>query len=416
MSWLASVFGINGPSAADRLRDMYTQTSPMQQVLDGLKASGGFTLSDYVQAASEQGYTGEEIANLSGADVRGMVIDEAGIKQLREVWPAASEMDQPLNLTGANITGCVFKPASTVNHVMFDQVSVEDAKMQHLHFDGFSQEGACVAVDHCDMSFFSVSGEADRARFMQFDFSGTVAQGGNVANSAYTSISAHPSDDGVPANLSGLNATSARALHIDAQGVDLNGAHFTGATFGPDTSMVNCNLIGADFSGATMHDVDLSGSRLWGADLSGVELSKLTLDGAEIRPVDLHGALYHGQVVGTDIDPAEVMSAVGMHEPNKNIDHILLRVEQQTARLDNKAHSEAASETQQDLSGTDQLLTAMMQAQQAMGQCGIQRTESDVAHDADLLVTGAINSAQLNETNCHRVDHSEEWARGPVQV
>ena len=430
-----SGYGSSG-SRFDHALQAEAAPNPMQEFVDELRLmhrrdGAELTLSNLFCHAQQrfalQGLAAEDIgpalANMSGCDVRGMVMDQAGVDYLRDIWADAS--DQPVDLRGANMNGCIFRPASTVNGILIDAVTVgRSTTMQHLSFDGFN-EGAHLQLGEADVSFFAVSGEANHAHHMVMEFEGTKAEGANIANSRYTKITARQSDEGRATNLSGLEATNARALKIDAVGCELSGARFAQASFAPGTQMTNCNLIAADFSGAIMSGVDLSGSRLSGAHFHGVDITNVALANAELRPQDLEGALYQGQLVGTDIAADKVMQEMGINAAAENVYTYIDTVEQVVERLD-RVRADGADQPElaapisdmgaiarEDfmadmhvenipLCETDEFIQLIVRTHGKMQ--GVQQTQNDM-----IKANNEHTLADNHEANRHKVDHSEEY-------
>lgn len=422
MGLLGRLFGgdnIEDLGAAYRV-DGHADDTLMEEIIADFRASGqDFTLDNLMEYGSQRlvnmGIPPEEVgptlADLAGQDLRGMTFNQEGIDRLREIWPDAP--DQPLKLIGADIRDGVFQPASTVNHVIFDEVTVaKSTDLRGLSFEGFSDESAKVSVGAVDMSGFSVSGDGDHARHMVLEFAGTTARDGNIANSRFTRIEAGPAPDGSPSDLSGLQAENARAFSIHAEpGTDLSDAQFAGATFAPGSRMAGADLRGAHFDGAVLKELDLSHAQLQGASFHGVELGEVDLRGAQLGEAELQGALYNGQVIGQDISAQDVIAAAGIDAGGE-------QPQRRDARSggivsDDRALTTAMAEmsmTQPQIP-QDNWAQALAQAASAISPVARQVSYSPTAEEPDVA---EISSSAEHQIAQHTIDHSEQYVRAQV--
>lgn len=379
------ISGMSPQRVAARWDVAQREQNPMTPVIAewrGLTQNESF--SSLVEFALQRGIAPDAIGNLQGQDLSGVTFDEAGVSRLREVWPEAP--DQPLDLRGANLDGVTFRPASTVNHIIIDEVTVGlNTSLKNITFEGFSDEVARAQFGTHDVSGFTVTGAGDHARHMQLTFEGTNAQNGNIANSRFTSIEARAGAGGEVPDLSGLQAHNARALTMDVAGAQLNEADFSGATFAPGSRINSTNLIGTNFEGAKLGDLDLSGSAIRDANLTNVDLTHVNLRGVSIDAASLQGALYRGQVVGEQLSPEDVAKETGI-------------------TLSAAQPHPSAEKTAATTQGTDSLMCALMQAHSALAGCSVVRTASDREHDADPLGEG-VGLAANHEIHRERVEH-----------
>jgi hypothetical protein len=99
--------------------------------------------------------------------------------------------------------------------------------------------------------------------------------------------------EGVRANLSGANLSSADLSGANLSGADLRSANLSGANLS-SADLSGANLSGANLSGANLSSADLSGANLSGANLSSADLSGANLRGANLSSANLSGANLSG--------------------------------------------------------------------------------------------------------------------------
>lgn len=234
------------------------------------------TIAALWETGKQQGLHPQQIADLSGQDLRGFTFTQKDLDALRN---AAGSPSMQLNLKGANICDTVFHPASTFNGVIIDECTIADTNMQNLHFVGLSGEQANLdfsGVSGLDVSGLTVSGaKADSpARNVNISLNDACATDMQLGDSRLLTLSAND------CNMDGLNAAGARALKLDVQGGSLQGANFEGASFAP---------------GSCVHRADLRGASFAGADVS-----ELSLTGSHMNAQGLIGAYYKGTAITTE--------------------------------------------------------------------------------------------------------------------
>lgn len=403
-------------------------TNPMQAVLDalaGTQKSGSLNL-DMVYDKADVMYpdmSPQEMVNFSGCDMSGITITQTAIDRQRE---RSGDPDLCLNFRDANISGCVFKPASTFAGVLIDQTTVSrSTEATNVTFDGLSDHQTDLSLPKGNWSRFAIKGAGEATPANQVNLTveaGATACCGDITGSRYTKLGA------VNADMSGLNASGARGMAVDVVGGRLNGADFSNCSIAPD-SRISADLIGANFAGAVLGDLDLSGSRLVGANLEGVDLTNVNLDGAIVRPEDLIGAaskeldetgkpvgeamtitaadidqfLQNRKEVGQDIKPQSNETVIKTQVGDKIIQGagVVDAVKQEVAAIrqsgDRVTPAKQPTQTTQEISTceVDGLINALCQVNAEMAKGGICRTLGGDEH----------NVGQQHQTAVHQRDH-----------
>lgn len=409
--------------------------SPMHGVLTQLRSMGKpITLDMLIEASQQQKspIAPIQVANLSGLDLRGVTFTQSGIDRLRQMTGVP---DLHLDLRGANIAGGVFRPASSFDGVVIDQVTVGvSTNKQHLTFDGVTRQTHIEIKG--DMSFFSVIGNEfdpckapDSPVHARIDVeAGARAIGGNISCSHLARLEVEQG-----ALMNGLMACDAKSLYVEAKGANMSGANFERTVFAPGCRMANCHLVNANFAGATLSDMDLSNSRLVGANFTGTDLTNVNLKDADINPQALQGAVYQSPMgervtIQSDAEAVAFMRVKGMHHAGDDVMQEVLRVKNQTLQIVEQAEAgsgfavaarsagvvqpqaQPASKIGVDegfkanTTETDQLIEALIQVNQSMNLTGMRCTLAQAEKEELAL-------AAQNASNKYRVCHDEEWAR-----
>lgn len=274
------IWGLTGKSVAGvgmPAQGQSWQQNPMQQLVDGLRTQAdgkSLTLDTILATAKERGLLPQDMANMTHMNLQGVTFTQTGLDTL-----AQHTGGQKLNLSGSDISGAVFRPASSFEGVVIDEVTVNKAtNVQNVTFDGLGTQGATIPVAAgMDMSGLAIKGarHGDPSRNVTLDVGkDALVRDASVANSHYTKIQASQGAD-----FSRLDASNARGLRVQADRVNFQGADFTGATFAPGSSMTDCNLDGVQVT--SFYGVELGGSTLKGVDPRALEGA--TRDG---QPID----------------------------------------------------------------------------------------------------------------------------------
>lgn len=408
---------------------------PMHAVLSQLRGFGKPITLDMLIEASQQQKTPIapiQVANLSNLDLRGVTFTQSGIDRLRQMTGVP---DLHLDLRGANIAGGVFRPASSFDGVVIDQVTVGvSTNKQHLTFDGIAQQTHIEIKG--DMSFFAVIGnEFDPTKAPDSPVharieveAGARAIGGNISGSHLARLEVEQG-----ALMNGLMASDAKSLYVEAKGANMSGANFERTVFAPGSRMANTHLVNANFSGAMLSDMDLSNSRLVGANFAGTDLTNVNLKDADINPQALHGARYQSPTgervtIQSDQEAVAFMRVKGMHHAGDDVMQEVLRVKNQTLQIVQQAQAgsgfavaartaSAAQPPAQAVSTigvdegfkahtteTDNLIQALIEVNQTMNLTGMKRALSSAEEEERTL-------AAQNASNKYRVTHEEEWVR-----
>lgn len=253
----------------------------LQLIVDGLREQQKeVTLDEIIKTGRDQGLKDSQLRDMRGLDLREIVFTETGKEALGGV----------IHLEGADISGGVFRPASTFNGIIYDHeatlgLKVDDStKMHHVHLERFEEHSA-FTIRTGDISFASF--KDTRMASLTFGES-VVARGVDISETGFNTLEVQAGAD-----LTGLKATHARIITVKAEGATLNGANFEGATMGLGSTMAGASLMNANLKDANLVDVNLRGANMIGANI----------DGAKLQGADLRGAMLQGVTVGPNKEP-----------------------------------------------------------------------------------------------------------------
>gem|GEM_PF-4579749 len=379
----------DGETIADR--------SPMDVIMSDMRGrSSEFKLSDVVREAQMRGVNGSELLNFSNTNCSGMEFDAAGVDMIHS--DARVGEGAKLNVAGANLTGCTFKPASVCNDIIFNLCDANAlTKAQNMTFSGFYEEGAEVAFKDMNVSGLSIDGHpANPTCNMHMQLDNCIAKDMNIADSRYTEINAKPATD-----MSGLNANNARALSMHLDGCRMDGATIRSASFAPDFSARNASVVGTDFSYSALGNANFEGAIAYGASFEGCEIGNCNMQGMKAFPADLIGARMNGKEI-TNVQMAnELGGQLGIAMPQTI--EAERAATQQLAQVQQRAMTDpapAATPSEWNgqnipLTGTDQLIAAM-EAGALHGKA--LRSDADRAADQDVYQNIASGLAATRAT------------------
>lgn len=201
---------------------------------------------------------------------------------------------------GADLKGAIFAKAR-LSQVSWRHARIDDVRLEEAKIDGLDCGGAhsdqMMAFHRLDLRSFNFSKARLRlAAFIECDVSGVDFSDAVFEKCAFVSLKAER------AKFSGMRVDSG----CFAQQCDLRGADFTGA-----------NLQSMSFRGALLESAVFQGAILCGSDFSECALGQANLSGVDAR----EARFVRAHLVGTRFDRANLMGAVFQHARLENTDY-----------------------------------------------------------------------------------------------
>ncbi|MFC0591227.1 DUF2169 domain-containing protein [Ottowia pentelensis] len=297
-------------SPVDRVHGTAAQAT-RRRVLDRQAAGGDFRGWDLTGAdLSGLDLSGADLENalmervnltgtiLSAANLRNAVLAHADLQstQCRQAVFANANLGaariEKASFEGADLRGAIFAKADLIEvswrNAIIDDVQLEEAKINVLDCGG-ARSDTMITFHQFDLRSFNFSQARLRlAVFVACDASGVDFSGSVFEKCAFVTLKAPG------ARFGGLRIDSG----CFAQQCDLRGADFSGAV-----------LPNLNFRGALLAEAMLEGAVLHGSDFSECELGRASLARADAR----EARFVRARLAGTCFDGANLMNAVFQH-------------------------------------------------------------------------------------------------------